>query len=158
MDYKGTGIIDYLEKILLYCIGVLNAILLVVVSLQVISRSLYISIAWTEEIAMFILCYLVFLGAAIGVKNNEHFCITVVSTKLPRRYSKYLSVGIQIVVIALLVLMGWSGILFFQAGMRAIFPVTHMVKGWLFIIMPISVLIMLFYAIVNLIKTLLRAG
>jgi TRAP-type C4-dicarboxylate transport system permease small subunit len=147
-----SKITRYLDKTITYGIIVAHAILLLVVLGQVVTRLLYISVPWTEEVAMFILCYLVFLGATIGVKNRDHFSMEVITNILPSRLSKYLAIMNQIILVILLTILLWSGVLFSIAGLRAIFPVTLISKTWLYIILPFSAAIMLYFAIGNLVK------
>lgn len=57
-----------------YIIAILAAILSVVVLLQVVFRyALNNPLHWTEEMARFLLIWIVLLGAAIGIKRKSHF-------------------------------------------------------------------------------------
>ena len=149
MGQKGSRIIDKLDRSTLCCIGVFNAILLLIVLIQVASRSLRISLPWTEEVAMFILCYLVFLGAAIGVKNRDHFFMEIILNRLPAKIRRYLTIIDNIILGLLLMIMIWSSIILFLNGLRAVFPATLISKGWLYIIMPITSVVMLAYTVIN---------
>ncbi|MDA3808730.1 MAG: TRAP transporter small permease subunit [Spirochaetaceae bacterium] len=63
--------------------------LLAIVSVQIIIRILPFlpNILWTEEIARFLLVWVIFLGAAIGVKEGTHFTVSI----LPEAKSKLVS-------------------------------------------------------------------
>ncbi|QEN09656.1 TRAP transporter small permease [Oceanispirochaeta crateris] len=60
--------------------------LLILVTLQIISRLIPALpyMLWTEEISRFLLVWVIFLGAAIGVKENSHFTVSL----LPEPKSK----------------------------------------------------------------------
>lgn len=58
----------------------LLAILLILVTLQILARLIPFMpyMLWTEEIARFVLIWMIFLGAAIGVKENSHFTVSLI--------------------------------------------------------------------------------
>jgi len=64
--------------------------LLTIVSIQIITRLLPFlpHFLWTEEIARFLLVWVIFLGAAIGVREGTHFTVSI----LPEAKSKVISV------------------------------------------------------------------
>ena len=65
---------------------VLVVALAVVVFLQVFNRFvLKAPLAWSEDLAMLLFQWVVFLGAAIGVRRLRHFGIDLVVKKLPAR-------------------------------------------------------------------------
>ncbi len=67
--------------------GVLLAVLVVIVALQVLFRYLfYQPMGWTEEAGRYAFIWLSLLGAAVGVKYRAHFGFDVVVRTVPPPY------------------------------------------------------------------------
>jgi TRAP-type C4-dicarboxylate transport system permease small subunit len=61
------------------------------------------SAAWTEEIARYLLIGTVFIGAAIGVRKNNHIQVDFLYRVLPRWFMRPMSLGVDVLRIAFLV-------------------------------------------------------
>ena len=83
-------IVDNFEESVIAC---LLAIMSVFILLDVFSRSfLRISSAHVEELSIILFIYIVFLGAAVGTKKNEHICVDTVFRFLPHKMQKIVSI------------------------------------------------------------------
>jgi TRAP-type C4-dicarboxylate transport system permease small subunit len=60
------------------------------------------SASWTEEIARYLLIGLAFVGAAVGVRKNNHIQVDFLYRFLPRAVSRPLSTAVDVVRIAFL--------------------------------------------------------
>ncbi|EGM8094100.1 TPA: TRAP transporter small permease [Escherichia coli] len=90
----------YIEKIYLTIGTVLLVALIGVVLLQVISRPLPISSpAWTEEVARFLLVYVVAFGCALATGKRELVNVDLVVSMLPSGLKKYLVLLIDLVIL-----------------------------------------------------------
>lgn len=76
---------DVLEKITMYFLAIAMALMTVVVFAQVVARLTSGSIKWSEELARYLMIYLTYVGASIGVKQKSHIAIEFVVSKFPRR-------------------------------------------------------------------------
>ncbi|UCG17431.1 MAG: TRAP transporter small permease [Phycisphaerales bacterium] len=56
--------------------------------------------AWTEETATLLFAWLVFVGASLALKRNEHFALDVVVVLLPRSIRRIMQGGVLILVLA----------------------------------------------------------
>ena len=69
------------------------AILVIVVSLQVVSRYLFKSpLLWTEETARYLLLVLTFVGSSIAVRRGSNVSLDFILGKLPKKARSGLSV------------------------------------------------------------------
>ncbi|MDO6591180.1 MULTISPECIES: TRAP transporter small permease [Rhodobacterales] len=55
---------------------------------------------WVEQLSFVLICYIVFLGAAAGVRNNTHLGVTVFRDMMPVMIQKVLIVSIDLIVAA----------------------------------------------------------
>lgn len=61
------------------------------------------SAAWTEEVARYMLIGVVFIGAAIGVRKNNHIQVDFFYRHMPAAMGRWLSRGVDVVRIAFFV-------------------------------------------------------
>jgi len=104
-----------MEEIICVCllIGIV-----ICTSLQIFSRFILDSpIGWTEELARFLMIWLVFFGASAGVKSRSHVKIELIINKLSNRWRKNVKlVTMSFVSILLLFLIYQGAVLTMNMG------------------------------------------
>lgn len=102
-----------------YVVSALVPVLILTVTYQIVARhvSFIPRFLWTEEICRFALNWLVMLGSALAVRNNDHFDIDLLSKTTPRaKEIRFWVVNIIILVSALFfIVYGWG---FAVSGLR----------------------------------------
>ncbi len=79
-------ILDRVNRAVEYAVTAMLIVMVIVVFLQVIFRFIVKSaIPWSEELARYLLVWISFLGASIGVKRKGHIGIAAVVNVLPGR-------------------------------------------------------------------------
>lgn len=76
---------DALEAVTLWFLALAMGLMALVVLAQVIARLTAGSLPWSEELARYLMIYLTYTGASVGVKRKSHIAITFLSGKLPGR-------------------------------------------------------------------------
>jgi TRAP-type C4-dicarboxylate transport system permease small subunit len=133
-------LLDHFEEI---TGGLLLVVLCVVASLQVAGRYLFSNpLAWTEELATILFAWLVFLGAALALKQRDHFAIEVVVELLPRaprRLVRLLAIALVMLVSLGLVVFGVR-LCLFNTHVRT--PVLEISRAWIYAAVPAGGLLM----------------
>ena len=81
-----SKVMDILERILRLIIGVFMLVMLAVIAYQVVLRYVFkASNIWSEELARYLMCYVVLLGAAIAVRKYSHLQVDFVLNLLKPR-------------------------------------------------------------------------
>lgn len=81
-----SKVMDVIERILRLLIGISMVIMVIVIFYQVILRYIFnASNIWSEELARYLMCYVVLLGAAIAVRKYSHLQVDFVLNMLPAR-------------------------------------------------------------------------
>ena len=127
---------------------VLMAVLSVDLFLGVFSRYVLVrTFTWYDEIARACFVWVVFLGAAVGVKRHAHFRLHLAVDRLsPRRRQ---AVG----VFGSLVIIGFAGVLIQQGwvlvelGRFQQTPVMGLTRSWIYIAIPIGGALMILYSL-----------
>jgi len=134
----------------------LVGVMVAVVILQVVFR--YIvkgSLPWSEELSRYLMVWITFVGASIGVKRGAHVGIEALVLVLPPKtqtIAKY--VGIIISIIFCIVVLGASlGILKRQIVSHQISPAMRIPMWWAYAAIPAGTFLMT----VRFIQTLLKS-
>lgn len=81
-----TATLEILHKITEVATNLFMVILFVIVNLGVFSRYLFLApFIWTEELALFLLVWMVFLAGSLTIRRWENVRVTFFIEKLPRK-------------------------------------------------------------------------
>lgn len=85
--------LDRVNALAEYAVCALLAVMVVVVFLQVIFRFVIrSSLPWSEEMARYLMVWIVFLGASIGVKRKSHIGVEALVSLLPDTLRRWTSI------------------------------------------------------------------
>jgi TRAP-type C4-dicarboxylate transport system permease small subunit len=122
--------------------------LTVIVSLQVFNRFvLKTPLAWSEDLAMLLFQWVVFLGAALGVKRLRHFGIELVVRKLPetmRHWVELLTPAAMAIVAFVMIVQGWTILTF---NLNRTYPTMDLTYTWAFLPIPLAGVLILIYLV-----------
>lgn len=154
-------LVDRLNLALTYVIGLLLAVMTVAVLTQVLVRfvlttvGVNLSAAWTEELARYVLIWIVFLGAGIGCRKRQLISLEFVVRWLPSLP------GQGIVHVGLLACIGFFallisvGLAFMDLGAVETSPVMQIPKSWVYAAMPAGAGLMILNTATLMAETLL---
>ena len=95
MNRISNVIIRGIEKLLL----VLTILLVAVTFLQVVCRFvLKIPTSWSEETVRFCFVWIIFLGAAVAVRENTHLMLDMLTSHLPPMAQKILRILVLVII------------------------------------------------------------
>ena len=127
---------------------VLMAVLAIDLMLGVFSRYvLFRTFTWYDEIARLCFVWVVFLGAAVGVKRGAHFGLHLLTDRLPEQPRRVAILLTPVVVVAfglVLIVQGWE---FLQLGRFQSTPVMGLSKVWVYSAMPVGGALMALFAL-----------
>lgn len=85
-------LLDGVNRAVEYVVSIMLLVMVIVVFLQVIFRFvLHSSLPWSEELSRYILVWISFLGASIGVRRGAHIGVEAVTNLLPYGLKKGVS-------------------------------------------------------------------
>jgi TRAP-type C4-dicarboxylate transport system permease small subunit len=154
-------LVDRLNLLLTYAIGLLLAVMTAAVFTQVMVRfvlttaGINISAAWTEELARYALIWIVFIGAGIGCRRRQLISLEFVVRALPSLP------GQGVVHLGLLLCLGFFGLLisvglaFMELGEVETSPVMQIPKAWVYAAMPAGAALMILNTAALMAETLL---
>lgn len=138
------GIVDRLNAAVAVLVGLLLAVVAATVIAQVTVRFVLtaagfnISAPWTEELARFTLIWMVFLGAAVGVRHSRLIALEFAIRKLPGLAGIPLRYLVLLVCIAFYALLVWVGLQFIELGRTERSPVMGITRDRIYWAMPVG--------------------
>lgn len=126
--------------------------------LGVFSRYVLVrTFTWYDEVARAAFVWMVFLGAAAGVRRQAHFRLHLAVDRLPARAQHAVEVFGLLVVIGFGAVLVQQGSALVELGRFQQTPVMGMPKSWIYAAMPVGGVLMGLFALPPLWRALRRA-
>lgn len=127
----GVPILSRVNTAALYLAGIGLILMTIFVAYQVFCRYvLNDSPSWTEPGAVMLMSWFIFLGAAVGVRENNHMGFDVLLYVLPTAAKKWLRMISDIVIFAFGLGMIWYGGKLVGLTWNTTMPALHISGGW----------------------------
>lgn len=138
----------FLEKIIDFGMTSSLALLSSIISLQVFSRYLFsIPLPWSTDVNRFLFVYLIFLGAAAGVREKAHLNIDFLIQKFPKKVKVIWEIGINIIMILFLTALVYGGTRFTIDTFHQVTPYLRVSISYFYMVIPFSAIVMIYYLI-----------
>ena len=152
-----SKVMDGLEKVLRLLIGVAMFVMLIVMTYQVILRYVFnASNIWSEELARYLMCYTVLLGASIAVRKCSHLQVDFMLNLLKPRLR---CIAVCICTAAGAVFLGYFlnyGLQLCVSTMNSISSGTGVPMGYVYACLPIGAVLMILASIEVILKELTK--
>lgn len=120
-----------------------TSVLIVTVALQVISRYVFRRpFWWTTELACFMLVYLVFIGSAMALRNNEHVSLDPNLLKVPASVRKVMNVLAVVSVYLFISMVFYFGLYITRANSRSLSEAMKIPYAYLYGVLPVTAVFM----------------
>jgi len=139
-----------------FCIVVASALFIIVVVAVVARYGFGQAVSWTEEVPRYLLIWISFLAAAVGVLKRDHVGFDVLFNALPKPLRRALGVALS----ALILLFGWIvfryGITFVQDFSDDLMETIPYTNYWYYPAMPISGFLIMVFAVKLIVDEIVR--
>lgn len=155
-------IIDKLNVLVTAIVAALLFVVALAVMTQVLVRfvltalDINISAPWTEELARYTLIWMVFLGAAVGVRHARMIALEFGVRKLPARTGVPLRYAVMILSMAFFGLLFAVGIEFLELGRSETSPVLGITKDYVYLAMPVGMVLMILNSLALIAETIIE--
>jgi len=139
-----TALASGVEWVCLVLMAVLSADLMLGVFSRYVLASTF---TWYDEIARACFVWVVFLGAAVGVKRGAHFRLHLLVDRFSPRLRLGAAVFGWLVVIAFSLALLQQGWAFAELGWAQQMPVMGISKAWIYAAMPVGGALMILYSV-----------
>ena len=107
------------------------------------------TVVWVEEVTVFLMIWMAFMGAAIGVRRGAHIAMSILVDRLPTRVARALFYASTLAIIAFSAVVAWQGTLLALSvgGQRS--AALGVPMGIPYIIVPLGALLIILQACAN---------
>lgn len=130
------------------------AALTAVITLQIVSRVLFTSVAWTEEVARFLLIWITFLGAALAWQEGRHLAVALLRGSLPDGPRRIVTGAAILVSIAFMVALAVIGVRYMNVQSFQKSPSLRVPMSYVYAVMPIAAALMAALSVIDLARLL----
>jgi len=152
MGRKVIAFFNLLHIAMVYVAKFMMVAMVLIIFANVVLRYGFNSgLMWSEEVALLLAVWFIFIAMSLGVKQNLHINITLIpSAKLSKAAARALEILKSLVTLAVAVVMlvdGWKLVGF---TMRSIMPATQWPAGLLYAVLPVSAIVMIYESLTDL--------
>ncbi|MFY0606817.1 MAG: TRAP transporter small permease [Cyclobacteriaceae bacterium] len=147
-----------IDMVLGNVLAFIMALMVINVLWQVISRYLLGSPSiFTDELATFMLIWVGLLGAAYATGQGKHLAIDILPNKLDDKSRAKLNMFIYLIMVSfalLIMVVGGSRLVYLTLSLEQLSATLRIPLGYIYLALPISGLLIMYYAIDNLLTQL----
>lgn len=141
-----------LNTLLTSILIILMSLMVVCTLLQVFARFVNLNVPFTEELTIYAMMWVTMFGSAYAFGIKKHIAIDVLITVIKDdvRWKLEIIIELLISLFAILIFIiggGWFVLITFKLGQ--ISPVIQIPKGWIYLAIPASGVIILMYNVLN---------
>ena len=92
-----TPLSDALDKVCGLLIVIMLGLMVVITGAQIVCRTWFTALSWSDEVTRYLLIWSTFLGATCVYRHSGHISITLVQDTLPKPVGKALRVAVQVI-------------------------------------------------------------
>lgn len=152
-------VINAINFTMKHVLNIIMAVLTIAVFAQVIFRFFLESpLAWTEELAIYCLVWLTFLGAAYAMSLKAHIGVSFLTDLFPLRIRQIIYVIATLAGLAFYLLLVIQGYALMNQSMQQLSPVLGIPMGFVYAVIPISGLFLMMNVIVLFMKDFKTGG
>ena len=116
----------------------------VIMAVQVISRQVFgMSIVWSEELAIHIFIWMIFIGVSYGMAKNTHVNLDYFVEKFPSSVRKTIKHTLNVIIYISLVYLLWYSFKYVDDQMKINSPAMGYPMGLVALAMPVSIVLTL---------------
>jgi TRAP-type C4-dicarboxylate transport system permease small subunit len=124
-----------------------------VVMAQIVCRYFLLSpLVWSEELSRAVFIWVSLMGWVLATRNGSHIRITFFANRLPAPLERALAVFMQLMTVAFLVVLGvYGSIMTWRTLGRSLITIPSVPIGLLYLSLPVTALLGVFYNIFDLV-------
>ena len=145
---------DVVNTVAEYFCAIALGVMSIVVFIQVVFRLTAGSLPWSEELARYLMIYMVYVGTSIGVKRCSHIAVEVIMDRCPPTVQKVVELLVDLLMIAAFVILCVYGMKIVDITMMQKSPAMQIKMGYVYMSMVLGGALMLLHCVNNMINTI----
>ena len=96
---------DALDKVCSVLIVIMLGLMVVITTAQIICRTWFTALSWSDEVTRYLLIWSTFLGASVVYRHSGHISVTILQEKVPAGVGKAMRIAVHAICLALFAVM-----------------------------------------------------
>ena len=92
---------DALDKVCSVLIVIMLGLMVVITAVQIICRTWFTALSWSDEVTRYLLIWSTFLGATCVYRHSGHISVTILQDKVPARIGQLMRVAVHAICLVL---------------------------------------------------------
>lgn len=141
-----TPISDALDKVCSVLIVLMLGAMVIVTGAQIVCRTWFTALSWSDEVTRYLLIWSTFLGATVVYRHNGHISVTLLQDAVSPKLAKALRVVVHAICFVLFaVLLYYSAI--YCTKLKKTATAMPIKMKWIYMCIPISMAINMIHAL-----------
>ena len=148
---------EILDKICEVLIVLMVGAMVIVTTAQIIYRTWFTALTWSDEVTRYLLIWSTFLGATCVYRHSGNISITFIQEAFPEKVTRALKVFVHILCMVLFLVLCWYGAQYVNKLNKTATTLPIKMK-YVFLCVPISMAVCAFHALVLALRQLRPAA
>lgn len=141
-----TPVSDVLDKVCSLLIVLMLGAMVIITGTQIICRTWFTALSWSDEVTRYLLIWSTFLGATVVYRHNGHISVTLLQDAVGPKAAKALRVAVHVICFVLFaVLLYYST--FYCMRLRKTATAMPIKMKYIYACIPVSMAIMMVHAL-----------
>lgn len=141
-----TPISDALDKVCSVAIVLMLGAMVVITGAQIICRTWFTALSWSDEVTRYLLIWSTFLGATVVYRHNGHISVTLLQDAVSPKMAKALRVLVHVICFALFTVLLYYSTLYCMKLKKTATAMPIKMK-WIYMCIPVSMGIMMIHSL-----------
>ena len=141
-----TPLSNALDKVCSALIVFMLGAMVIITGAQIICRTWFTALSWSDEVTRYLLIWSTFLGASVVYRHNGHIAVTLVRDAVGPRAEKALRVAVHIICFALFSVLLYYSSLYCMKLKKTATAMPIKMK-YIYSCIPVSMLFMMIHAL-----------
>ncbi|MEM1387074.1 MAG: TRAP transporter small permease [Pseudomonadota bacterium] len=111
---------------------------------------------WVEQVALLLVVWITFLGAAVGVRRGTHLSVDFIRDAAPPMMRKSALLFCSLALLFFGAMLAWQGYVMYERTARRMIPLLDISEGWRAVPVVIGGVMIFLFSIDDLIRRVLR--
>ena len=138
---------DALDRVCGVLIVFMIGAMVIVTTAQIIFRTWFTALSWSDEVTRYLLIWSTFLGATCVYRRSGNISITFVRDLFSPKVSRVLRILVQVICLILFLLLAWYGFKY-AANLKKTATSLPIKMSYVFLVVPVSMVISVIHSVV----------
>lgn len=140
---------DWVDQVATVMTVILLGAMTIVTTSQIIFRTFFTALIWSDEAARYMMVWLTFIGAGCVHKRSGHIAINMFGDLLPVRCQKYFRIFTQLICLLAFLVVIYFGIEYVRLTHAQLSAAMRIPMRYMYIAMPLGAAIMFIHSIAH---------